>query len=246
MPKAYPALALVALTSTLLAGAARAEDPPPPPQDVWFGKGALGAVIARGNSDTTTISAAVDANELTGNWKHQIGASALRASTTGVTSADRYEFHGQSNYKLSGRSYVFGALRYDDDHFSAFSYQATFVGGYGYQWLDSATTKFNTEIGGGYRRSKIRIDGSQEGDAIARGAINFEHALNDATKITDKFLIESGKDDTFITNDIGLGVKMSDKLGLSLDYLVRNHSKTPDPLVKKTDTLFTANIVFSF
>ena len=39
---------------------------------------------------------------------------------------------------------------------------------------------------------------------------------------------------------------MSDKLGLSLNYLVRNHSKTPDPRVKKTDTLFTANIVFSF
>ena len=141
---------------------------------------------------------------------------------------------------------VFGALRYDDDHFSSFSYQATFVGGYGYQWIDSATTKLNTEIGGGYRRSKIRFDGSQEGDAIARAAVNFEHALNSSTKITDKFLVESGKDDTFLTNDIGLGVKMSDKLGLSLNYLVRNHSKTPDPNVKKTDTLFTANVVFSF
>ena len=239
-------LALLALSSSLLTGIARADDPPPPPRDVWFGKGALGAVIARGTSDSTTISAAVDATELTGDWKHQLGASALRASTSGVTSADRYEFHGQSDYQLSGRSYVFGALRYDDDHFSAFSYQATFVGGYGYRWIDSATTKLNTEIGGGYRRSKVRIDGSQEGDAIVRAAINFEHSLNAATKITDKFLIESGKDDTFTTNDIGLGVKMSDKLGLSLNYLVRNHSKTPDPRVKKTDTLFTANIVFSF
>lgn len=188
----------------------------------------------------------MDATELTGDWKHQLGASALRASTSGVTSADRYEFHGQTNYKLSPRSYVFGALRYDDDHFSSFTYQATFAGGYGYQWIDSATTKLNTEIGGGYRRSKIRFDGTQQGDAIVRGAINFEHALNDATKITDKFLVESGKDDTFVTNGIGLGVKMSDKLGLSLDYLVRNHSKTPDPAVKKTDQLFTANIVFSF
>ena len=240
-------LALSALLLSTLSGVAHADDPPPPPpQDVWFGKGSLGAVVSRGNSEATTLSAAVDATELSGDWKYQLGGSALRADTSGVTSADRYELHGQTDYSLTPRSYLFGALRYDDDHFSAYNYQATATGGYGYKWIDDADTKLATELGVGYRRSKLRLDGSQNGDAILRAGVNFEHSFNAATKIFDKFLLESGKDDTFITNDIGINVKMSSKLALGLDYIVRNHSKVPDETVKKTDTLLTANIVFSF
>ena len=98
--------ALALTVAAWFSSLSRADDPPapPPPQDVWYGKGSLGAVIARGNSDTTTVSASADAFENTGDWKHQLGFTYLKAESSQVTSANRYQLFGQSNYSLSSRS----------------------------------------------------------------------------------------------------------------------------------------------
>ncbi len=240
------AIAVAALGLSAAAQAADAVPAPPPVMDQWTGKGALGAVFARGNSDATTISAALDAQELTGNWKYQAGFSALKADTSRVNSADRYEFHGQANYSFTPQSYAFGSGRYDNDRFSAYDSQISATGGYGRQWISDPALKFSTELGLGIRRSKLRVDGSTESDAIIRGAAAYEQALSDTTKLSDKFLMEAGRNDVFMTNDLGLAVKMTTALAISLDYQIRNHSKTPGPDVKHLDQLFTANIVFAF
>ena len=48
-----------------------------------------------------------------------------------VTSADRWELRGETNYKLTARGYLFGTVRYEDDAFTDYEYQATLAGGYG-------------------------------------------------------------------------------------------------------------------
>ena len=47
----------------------------------------------------------------------------------------------------------------------------------------------------------------------------------------------------FLQNEIGLAVKMSDRLALSLAYAVR-HNTDPPAGFKKTDTLSTLNLVY--
>src|SRR5215472_8002241 len=88
----------------------------PPAHAQWAGKGVLGWVLARGNTDTDTLNAAIDATNTVGDWKYLMGASALKATSLGASTADRYELHGGAHYSLSPRSYLLGALRYDDDH----------------------------------------------------------------------------------------------------------------------------------
>jgi len=217
-----------------------------PAQAQWAGKGQLGYVLSRGNSDASTLNGKVDATDTVESWTHGLGASVLRAATSGVTSANRYELHGQSNYRISPASYLFGGARYEHDAFSSFAHQAVLDGGYGYKFVDTADTKLNGELGVGYRRSAVRLTGQSEGDAIWRGAMNYETAFNASTKLIEKLAIESGSKDTFITNDLALQVKMSDKLALNLDYSVRHHSAVSGPTVYKTDQLTTANLVFSF
>ena len=229
--------ALAALAATTLAPAAHAD---------WTGKGELGYVLTRGNSDSSALNAKVDMTEKADNWTHTLGFAALRATTSGVTSANRYELHGQSNLKLSERSYVFGGLRYENDKFSGFDYQAVASGGYGYKVWDTPDTKLATELGVGYRRLKVRLTDVQEGDAIVRGAVNYEHAFNASTKLIDKLLVESGSNDTAASNDLALQVKMSDRLAVSLDYTIRHNTQVASAAIKKTDQLMTANIVFSF
>jgi putative salt-induced outer membrane protein len=229
--------ASAALLATLVATPASASD--------WKGKGEFGLVLSRGNSEAETLNAKVDVGTEIGKWTHSVGFSALRASTESVTTADRYELRGQTNYKLTDRSYLFGGLRYENDEFSAFDYQATGSGGYGYKFIDTERTKFIGQIGAGYRLSEVRLTGESQDEAVARGDILFEHQFTDTTKLIEKFLVEAGSSNTFLQNELAVEVKMTDRLALSVAYAVRHNTKT-QPGVEKTDQLTTANIVFAF
>ena len=69
--------------------------------------------------------------------------------------------------------------------------------------------------------------------------------LSSTTTLTDKFLVESGSQDTLITNALALSVKMSQKLALSVGYAIQDNTKPPAPL-KKLDTVETLNLVYAF
>ncbi len=236
-------VSLLVVVSALAMPDARAE---------WKGKGEAGIVFARGNSDTDTVNVKLDMATEVAQWKHGWGIAALRAANDGTKNAERYEGRWQSDYKLSDRDYWFGGLRYEDDRFSGFDYQATATTGYGRKFIDTERTKFNGEIGAGYRRLKTLpvlaptlVPGSTSGDAILRGFLGYESALTDTTKIINKFTVEAGSDNTFASNDLALQVKMSDAFALSLGLGVRYNTDPPSGL-KKSDTLTTVNLVYAF
>jgi putative salt-induced outer membrane protein len=228
--------AAVALFGGLASGTAAAD---------WSGKGTFGGVLARGNTETETINLNVDVENKLERWTHKAGASMLRTVTDDITSADRWELRGESQYSLGERSYVFGALRYEDDAFTDYDYQATLSGGYGYRFIMTETTKLEAQIGAGYREAELRLTGEQEDGVIARGAVNFEHKLTATTLIYDRFLVESGSDNTFVQNALGLEVKINDSFALGLDYSVR-HNTDVLPGTDKTDQVLTANLVYGF
>jgi putative salt-induced outer membrane protein len=211
----------------------------------WSGKGTFGGVLARGNTETETINLNLDVENKLDSWTHKAGASMLRTVTDDVTSADRWELRGESQYSLTDRSYLFGALRYEDDAFTDYDYQATLSGGYGYRFIMSDTTKLEGQIGAGYREAEIRLTGEQQDGIIARGALDFEHKLTATTLIYDRFLVESGSDNTFVQNALGIEVKINDTFALGLDYAVR-HNTDVLPGTDKTDQVLTANLVYGF
>jgi len=211
----------------------------------WSGKGTFGGVLARGNTETETINLNVDVENKLDRWTHKAGASMLRTVTDDITSADRWELRGESQYSLTERSYLVGALRYEDDAFTDYSYQATATGGYGYRFIMTDTTKLEGQIGAGYRQTELRLTGEQEDDIIARGALNFEHKLTGTALVYDRFLVESGSDNTFVQNQLGIEVKISDTFALGLDYAVR-HNTDVLPGTEETDQVLTANLVYGF
>ncbi len=223
----------------------------------WKGKGELGLVLARGNTTSDTLNAKVDLTKTLDPWKHTLGFSMLRSSAqdpvTGVdsTTGNRFEVHGQSDYKLSARSYAFGSARYENDHFTPYEYQAVLAAGYGYKLIDSETSKLAADLGAGYRQQKDRPTGEQVGNAVVRGSVGYDQKLNGSTKLYDKFLVESGSSNTFLQDEIGVQVSMSNRLALSVAYLVRHNTVVPAavppaPQIKGTDQQTTVNLVFSF
>jgi putative salt-induced outer membrane protein len=235
-----------------------ADEAPPPPQDQWIGKGQFGFLNSHGNSDSESINGNIDLLRYDGAWKNELYVAGLYGKSSDIVSAERWETHTQSNYNFSATMFAFGGLRYEHDLFDGFQYQWSVTTGIGYKVFNTDANKLIVQAGVGYRRLRPEIiekDPSGEvtsrtpldatGNAIGTAGVDYTHAFNKTTTFTNKFLVESGSDNTLLTDALALTVKMSEKLALSAGYGLSENTKPPAPL-KKLDTTATVNIVFSF
>jgi putative salt-induced outer membrane protein len=251
------ALAFIAATSAALADDAPPAVPPPPAQG-WSGKGQLGYVMSRGNANTDSANAMLDAADVIGDWKHSLHLEGLYGRSNEVTAAERWAAILQSNLQFTPRAFGFVGLHFLQDEFSGFQYQASATTGVGYKFLDTASDKLTAQIGAGYRRLRpevltmdatgaviARTPGESSGNAIGTAGFDYAHLFNASTKITDKMLVESGAGNTSLENDVALVVSMSKKLALSAGFTYQENTEPPAGL-KKVNTLTTLNLVYAF
>jgi putative salt-induced outer membrane protein len=245
------------LCTTLLAiPAAYADDAPPPVG--WTGQGQAGAVLARGNADTTTADVKLDASDTIAQWKHIAHFAFLYGNSAGLTTAQRLEAAWQTNYQFGKKAFVFGSVNGEDDRFDGFVYQATLSTGLGYKLIDSNTTKLTGTLGFGYRRLQPeqlvkdvdgrvidRIKGDSTSDGVGTAGLDYMQQLTGTTRLTDKLLVQSGGQNTSVANDFAVAVNMTNTLALSVGYGLRYNSAPPAGS-KTTDQLTTVNLVYSF
>jgi len=219
----------------------------------WKGKAEAGLVIASGNTETETANAKLKFSNEIGKWKHTLGGAGLYATDQGDQSAQRWEVSEQTDYNFNPRTFWFGALRYEEDEFSGFEYQAIVSTGIGRRFIDTDVTKFVGTAGVGYKTLETRdtfddltgaliAQGERNSDITFRGTLDFEHSFTETTKIIDAFIVEYGETNTYAQNDLSLQVRMNSVLALSVGYSVR-HNTDPPLGFEKTDTLTTINLV---
>lgn len=237
----------------------------------WTGSGEFGFASATGNTRSQNVNAKLGLNQENEQWKNSFFVDALRSkaqqsvvdSTTGATveqfntTANRYDGGASVGYKLDPRSYIVGAARYEHDDFGANLWQGIVSLGYGYIALKDDRNELSFEIGPGYKRyrpadTSVLVDGEEvrvhqptESEMVARGLINYKFKLTANTSFEDTFLMEAGSKNTYLQNDAGLAVSMTKKLALKVGFQVRHNSDVL-PGIKKTDTLTTTNLVYSF
>lgn len=225
----------------------------------WTGTGELGLAVARGNAESENLNGKLDFKNEDEKWKHHFYLAALRAKgqvtgdfdgdgvpeTRSELTANRYEAGASSAYKFSERASWVGSLRYENDDFSAYEWQQTLGVGFGYQLVQSERTQLAMQVGPGFRRAKLAATGETESGAIARGLLDLTHKLTGNTDLVNTFLVETGSDNTFAQNDLGVVVAMNSKLALKAGLQLRHNNET-SPGVKKTDSLTTVNLVYNF
>jgi putative salt-induced outer membrane protein len=236
----------------------------------WSGSGQMGFASTTGNSRSQNINAKLDFKQENDQWKNDIFLSELRAkSQTKVvdaagnttnqfnTTANDFTAGASAGYKLDPRSYIVGSVYYDHNDFGAQLWQGTVAIGYGYIAVKDDRNELSFEVGPGYMRFRPAvtdvvvggIDVPQqttvEGQTVLRGLVNYKFKITDNTSFDDTFLLESGSKDTYMQNDAGVAVSMTKKLSLKVGFQVR-HNSTVLPGIKKTDTLATTNLVYSF
>ena len=244
----------------------------------WSGSGEAGFAAARGNAKSENLNAKLTFKKEDDQWKDMFYLTALRSKgevTSYVpggndtvlavknydTTANRYEAGASVGYKFDERSYLVGALRYENDDFSPYEYQAVASIGYGYTVLKTSSDEFSVEVGPGYKRYQLNdvigpeIDPvthtgvvhkfGSEGEVIGRGLLAYKHNFTDTTAFVDTLLVEAGSDNTFVQNDAGLAVSINKAFALKLSYQIR-HNTDVLPGTKKTDQLMTTNLVYNF
>lgn len=264
----------IALLAALPFGAVAAED------GGWSGSGEVGFAASRGNAKSENLNAKLQFAKEDENWKHNFYLTALRSKgevkTADIdystnpptlvnlksyeTTANRYEAGASSAFKLDERSYIVGALRYENDDFSPFEYQAVASIGYGYTLLKNQRDELSFEVGPGYKRyrpidvygpeidengSLLRHRFDSDGEIVGRGLVAYKHNFSDTTSFVDTLLIESGSDNTFIQNDAGLQVAINKAFALKVGYQIRRNTEVA-PGIKKNDQLLTTNLVYNF
>lgn len=227
----------------------------------WKGMGEIGFAASRGNSKSENLNAKLNFSMEDDTWKDNFYLTALRSKGESVVTtiqngqpvavkrynltANRYELGVSTGYKLDERSYIVGALRYENDDFSPFDYQAVLSLGYGYTAIKNERTELSFEAGPGYKRYKPIHTNENEGEIVGRGLMAFKRRLTDTTMFENTLLIETGSDNTFIQNDANLAVSISSKLALKVGHQVRNNSDVT-PSIKKTDQVVTTNLSYNF
>jgi putative salt-induced outer membrane protein len=216
-----------------------------PADPIWTGKGEFGFVKTSGNTETESLLMALEFIREQDKWRHRAAASALSSDDKGVTTAERYGFEWQSDYKLDDKSWVLGSFRYESDEFSAYENQQSLTLGYGRNLIDNNISKLVGEIGIGYRDSELKVTRVSNSEAIIRGLLDYTRQITDNTVFTNRLLIESGSDNTFTQNLAGLTVSMNDKFAMKFGFEYRNNSDVPVG-VDDTDTITSANLVYDF
>jgi putative salt-induced outer membrane protein len=219
----------------------------------WTAKAEAGVVAARGNTQTDSANTKLDIARELRLWKHAAGFTGIYASDSTGTTAQRWEARGQSDYKFSLKGFWFASARYEDDRFSGFEYQGTYGTGAGWRFFDDDMTKFIVQLGAGYKSSRTEVGLAEDGvtilpseqqeEFIGQLGVDFQRVLTPTTKIVDKFLVESGADNTFAQNDFSLQVTIIRSLALAVGYSVRYNTAPPEGF-SDTDTLTTLNLVY--
>ena len=213
----------------------------------WEGSGEAGFVKTTGNTETTALNLKLNFIRTGKKWRHRFTGTALMTSEDGIKENERYTIEVQSDRKLSEKSWLFGAFRWDADKFGSYDPQMSFTAGYGYQLMKSEKHSLRGEIGAGYRKLKeTEPPKLSSSELIGRFLLDDSWQVFTTTLWTNRLLVEAGSSNTFTQFNTGLAVSMTDLFAVKLGFEYRHNTKVPPGDSKKTDTITSVNLVYNF
>ena len=214
--------------------------------DPWEGSGELGFVNTTGNTETVALNFKLNFIRTGKRWRHRFSGTVLNTSEDGIQDNERYTTEIQSDRRLSDRSWLFGAFRWDADKFGSYDPSVSLTAGYGRMLMKSERHEMKGEIGAGYRKLTETFSNRSSSEAIVRFLLDDTWQMFKSTRWTNRLLVETGSSNTFTQFNTALAVAMTDKFALKLGFEARNNSKIPPGDTEHTDTITSANIVYNF
>ena len=217
-----------------------------PPQKGVSGQVALGYLATSGNTDSKNANASFGLLYALDFWKHEFDLSAVSATSNSVKTAEAYsaKYEGRRAFGEDQKAYIFTALDWKEDRFSAYDRQVSETAGYGRRLIERGPHVLNAEIGAGSRQATLR-DGTDQNDGIVRGAVDYALTFSEMTGFTQDLTVESGSSNTSFESVSALKARLVGNIGLVLSYRIKHNSDVP-PGVEATDRFTSISLEYSF
>lgn len=210
----------------------------------WSGEGELGFSSTSGNTDSETLNAKLGVGKSHGNWKHNAKIAVLKASDSGVDSADSRVFTEKSEYRFAEHTFAFGRVKHEEDKFSGFDHQSLISFGIGHLFIDNEIHKLEASAGIGYRDIEDDL-GESTSEGVLDGEIKYQYVISPSATFNQNVQVETGETNTYSKSETYLKLKINGNLNAKLGYEVKHNSDVPAG-VDKTDTMTTVTLVYGF
>ena len=217
-------------------------------------EGELGFISTSGNTETTSISAGIQAHQELEKWSNDYVLKGLYKQETvegddgediEFTSAQKFFGSAQGNYKLANPdNRLFGFASYEDDRFSNFNYQATVAAGWNQKVLENKRHTLEYSIGPGYSFIETQ-DGENLDSVIVRASSAYSWKISDTAKFTQTVTTEVGSDNTKSRAESALTATISGNLSMRLSFKLDHNTNVEDD-VEKLDTETAVSLVYNF
>ena len=235
----YPAKLAAGIVLALFAVVTAAQE-----EEGLSGKVALGYLATSGNSDSENMNLNFSGDYYAEVWHHNLTGSAVRASTSDITTAESYGLSWQSNRDIGEKNYLFALAAWDQDEFSAYDVQMREVVGFGRHFIDNEKHTFNGEAGVGYRQADLR-DGTEEDETILRLSSDYTFRFSETAEFKQTLAIESGDSNTYTETVSSLSADVWTDLAVVISYTVKRNSDVPVGIVNR-DTFTAVSLEYSF
>ena len=216
-------------------------------------EGELGFISTTGNTETTSVSAGINAHHELEQWSNDYAIEGLYKKETvdndGVdeeyTSAQKFYGSAQANYKLENPDYrLFGFASYEDDRLSNFDYQATVAAGWNQKVLENKRHTLEYSIGPGYSFAQTQ-EGEDQDSMIVRASGAYTWKLSSTAKFTQTLSTEVGSDNTKSRAESAVTATISGNLSMKVSFKLDHNTNVSDG-VEKLDTETAVTLVYNF
>jgi putative salt-induced outer membrane protein len=235
---------LTAMTTILATSGNALAQPAQQQEDPISGKAALGYLATSGNTESTSANASFELLLEGGPWSHEFGLTGISATSGGDTTAEAYTFTYEANRELGERGYLFTALDWERDEFSAFDNQLSETVGYGRRLINTENHALNFEAGAGARQSERR-DGTSTDDPILRTTLDYVWTVNETTEFSQDLVVDSGSSNTRTQAVSELRARLFGNVALVLSYRIKHNSEVA-PGIDKTDSFTAISLEYAF
>lgn len=210
----------------------------------WKSNLELGYVQTGGNTEVSSANAKGKSVRDADEWRTTLQLSALHVSDAVSTTAEKYDFSAQGDYKLTESGYLFVRLGYDTDRKGGFKSRVSETIGYGFDILKTDDKQWNAEVGAGARQIEL-VNGTNTSEAVGRASTFFSWNINPMATFSEELKIEGGQEGSVSSSVTALSNKLDDNFSSKVSYTVQNTSKVPAGN-KKTNTELAIALVLSY
>lgn len=211
----------------------------------WAGTADLGYQATTGNSQTSSVNAKFALEMERPTWKNAFAIQAATASEQGDSSAERYWFTEQYDWKVNARDYLFVTLEGQKDLFAGVRDRLTEAGGYGRRVLGGPVHRLSLELGAGASQLREADAESFQSNAVARTALHYDWKLSATSAFAETVKIEVSDANTYAESATELNLSIVGNLFAKLAYTVRHNSLAPAGSLN-TDTFTAVSLSYQF